>query len=52
MTLNYIKHFLVLSSAVTESILISDFYSLFGIPIGITSSAIGFKICTITGGIK
>ena len=31
---------------------ISAFASLVGIPIGITSSAIGLKICAITAGIK
>ena len=37
---------------VTECISISPFASLVGIPIGITSSAIGLKICVITTGIK
>ena len=32
--------------------MISAFGSLFGISIGITSSAIGLKICAITAGIK
>ena len=41
MTLNYIEHFLILASAVTGCISISVFASLLGIPIGITSSAIG-----------
>ena len=31
---------------------ISAFASLVGIPIGITSSAIGLKLCAITAGIK
>ena len=47
-TLNYIEHFLILASAVTGCILISAFASLLGIPIWITSSAIGLKICAIT----
>ena len=51
-TLNYIEHFLILASLVTECISISAFASLIGIPIGITSSAIGLKICAITVGIK
>ena len=51
-TLNYIEHFLILASAVTGSISIFDFASLLGIPIGITSSAIGLNICAITVGIK
>ena len=51
-TLNYIEHFLVLFSAITGSISISAFASLLGIPIRITSSAIGLKICAIAAGIK
>ena len=43
-TLNHIEHFLILTSAVTGCISISVFASLFGIPIGVTSSAIGLKI--------
>ena len=49
-TLNYIEHFLILVSAITGCI--SAFSSLHGIPIGITSSAIGLKICVITAGIR
>ena len=37
---------------VTECISVSPFASLVGIPTGITSSAIGLKICVITTGIK
>ena len=51
-TLNYNERFVILASAVTGSISISAFASLLGIPIGITSSAIGLKICAITAGIK
>ena len=43
-TLNYIEHFLILGSTITGCISISAFVSLVGIPIGITSSAIGLKI--------
>ena len=46
-TLKYIEHFLNLASTITGCISISDFASLFGISIGITSSAIGLKICAI-----
>ena len=46
-TLNYVEHFLILASTVTGCISCSGFASLLGIPIGITSSAIGLKICTI-----
>ena len=48
--LNYIEHFIVLASTVTGCI--SIFASLFGIPIGITSSAIGSEIWAITAGTK
>ena len=51
-TLNYIEYFIVLSSTITGCISISAFASLVGIPIGITSSAIGLKICAITAPIK
>ena len=51
-TLNYIEHFLILASTVTGCISISPFASLVGMPIRITSSAIGLKICAITGGVK
>ena len=50
-SLNYIKHFLILASSITGCISISSFTSLFGIPIGVTSSAIGLKICAIASGI-
>ena len=51
-TLNYIEHFLILASTITGCISISAFASLIGIPMGITSSAIGLKNCAITTGIK
>ena len=51
-TLNYIEHFLILRSVVTGCMSLSAFSSLAGIPIGITSSPIGLKICAITTGIK
>ena len=40
-TLNYIEHFLILASTITECVSISAFASLLGIVIGNTSSAIG-----------
>ena len=43
--LNYIEHFFILASTITESISISAFTSFLGIPIGITSLATGLKIC-------
>ena len=51
-TLNYIEHFLILASTITGWISISVFTSLLVIPIGITSFAIGLKICAIAVGIK
>ena len=40
------------SKVCVETLSISAFASLLGIPIGITSSEIGLKICAITAGIK
>ena len=51
-TLNYIENFLILGSAITGCISMSPFSSLDGIPVGITSSAIGLDISAITIGIK
>ena len=51
-TLNFIEHFLILTSAVTGCSSLSAFAFLIGIPLGLTSSAIGFKICSIAGRIK
>ena len=51
-TLNYIEHFLILAFTITGCISISTFSSLIGTPIGITSSAIQFKICVIAAGIN
>ena len=50
--LNYMEHFLNLTSALTGCISISALASLLGIPIGIISSAIGLKNFAITAGIK
>ena len=51
-TLNYVEHLLVLAYTITGCILFSAFAFLIGIPTGVTSSAIGLKICAITTGIK
>ena len=51
-TLDYTEHFLILSSIITGCISISASASLLGIPVGITSSAIGLKIFAIAVGIK
>ena len=50
--LNYIDHLLTVTSAITVCVSIFSFASLVGIPIGVTGSANGFKICAITAGIK
>ena len=51
--LNYVENLLILASAVvTGCVSIFTFASLVAIPIDITSSAVGLKICTITAGIK
>ena len=34
------------------SVDVSDFVSIVGVPMGITSSAVGLKICTLTAAIK
>ena len=51
-SLNYIKHFLILASAITRCISIPTFPSLVGIPVTIMSSAVELKICAITAAIK
>ena len=50
--LNYIEHSLILISTITGCVSISAFASLVEILIEIRSSAIRFKICVITAGIK
>ena len=50
--MNYNEHLLILISTVTGCVSISAFGSLFGIPTGIISSAVGVKICVIIAGIK
>ena len=51
-TLNYIEHLLILASTVIGCRSISTFTPIVGISVGIASSAIGIKICTITSVIK
>ena len=51
-TLNYIEHFLILANATTGSISTLAFATLLGISIGMTSSAIGLKICVIMQELK
>ena len=49
---SYFEHSLILASTITGCTLISALACLIGIPIGITSSAIGLNICPIIAGIK
>ena len=51
-TLIYIEHWLIFASVISIGILISVFAFSLGIPIGITSSAIGLKICVKVAGIR
>ena len=51
-TLSYMEHFLLVASTIAGCVSIPSFATLVGIPVGITSSAIGFKIYVITAGIK
>ena len=50
--LNYIEHLLTLVSTITSYVSFSPFTSLVAIPVGITSSVVGLKICAIIAGIK
>ena len=50
--MNYLDHLIIVTSTITGCVSISDFTSLVAIPIGISSSTIGLKICVITTGIK
>ena len=50
--LNYVEHLLILASTTTGCVSISAFASLGCVPVGITSSAVGIKICAITAGNK
>ena len=48
----YIEHLLILVWTVTGCASISAFASLIAIPVGITTSSVGIKICAITAEIK
>ena len=50
--MDYIEYSLILISTVTGCVSISAVASLAGTLIGITSSAVGLKICVSTAGIK
>ena len=49
---NNVELLIISVSAVTGCVPISEFTSLVCVPIGITSSAVGIKICEITAEIK
>ena len=51
-TANYIEHFVILASTITECISISAFAFLLGMNIGITRSATGLKMFPIAEGMK
>ena len=51
-TLDYIQVSLILISTITGCVSISAFASLVDIPIGISSSVVGLKMCVITAAIK
>ena len=50
--LNYIEHWPILVLRVTGCVSISAFASLVCVLLGITSSAVGIKICVVTAGIE
>ena len=50
--LDYIDHFLIFLTAVSSCVSISVFNSLVAVLVGITSSAVGLKICEVIAGIK
>ena len=50
--LNYAQHLPVLVSTVTGCVSVSAFALLVCVPVGITSSAVGIKICAISAGMQ
>ena len=50
--LHYVEQLVILASTVTSCVSISAFALLACVPVGVTSSAVGIKICAITKGIK
>ena len=49
---NYVEHLLILVSTVAGCVSVSTFASLVFVLVGITSSAVGIKMCAITAGVK
>ena len=50
--LNYVEHLPILASKIAVCVSISAFAALVCVPVGITSSAVGVKSCSITAGIR
>ena len=50
--LNFVENLFILVSTVTGCVSISEFTSLVCVPVAITNSAVGIKICAITAGIR
>ena len=50
--LSYVEHLLILVSTDTDCVSISAFASLAFVPVVITRSAAGIKICAVTAGMK
>ena len=48
----YVEHLFILVSTVTGCVSFFAFASLVCVPVGISSSAVGIKLCAITAGIK
>ena len=50
--LHYVELLVILSSTVTSCVSVSAFALLVCVPVGVTNSAVGIKICAIAKGIK
>ena len=50
--LNYVEHLLILVLTITSCVSVSTFVSLVCVPVGITTSVVGIKICVINARIK
>ena len=46
--MDYFEHFLAFTYVTIDYVSVSEFKSLVGVPAGITSSAVGTKVCAIT----
>ena len=50
--LNYVEYLLILASVITVFVSISAFSSLVSVPVSMTSSVVGIKVCAIIARIK